>query len=172
MRWTSNLYEETFATPNRKDPMPLTILVVEDEETNMQIISLNLKGLGHRVVPATNPEEGIALARSWQPDIILMDLMFKGATFDGIEAIRRLKADPLTASIPIVAQTAAVLDFAERAVMLAGASGFLHKPFRRKQLVAAIESALQGPPFLSWRQVQLPRQAATSAVYHIAQVRE
>lgn len=121
--------------------MPLRILVVEDEASNLQIIGMNLAMLGYEVLEAINPTRGLELARDAQPDLILMDMMFKGAAFDGLEAIRRLKADPLTRHIPIVAQTASVLDYRAPEVAAAGAAGLLHKPFRRVQLVAAIREA-------------------------------
>jgi CheY-like chemotaxis protein len=124
--------------------MPLRILVVEDEETNMKIISICLQTRGHEVIEAYDPETGLEKARSCQPDIILMDLMFKRASFDGVEAIRRLKADPRTAHIPVLAQTASVLDYSELAVRGAGAEGFIRKPFRRQELLDAIHEALSG----------------------------
>jgi CheY-like chemotaxis protein len=122
--------------------MPLRILVVEDEETNMKIISISLQTRGHVVIEAYEPEAGLAMARELQPDLILMDLMFKRAAIDGVEAIRRLKADPATAAIPILAQTASVLDYSELAVRGAGAEGFIRKPFRRQELLEAIEATM------------------------------
>ncbi|MDB5099326.1 MAG: response regulator [Cyanobacteria bacterium RYN_339] len=144
--------------------MPLTILVVEDEVSNMQIIRLSLQALGHDVQCAFDPESGIRMARDGDPDVILMDMMFKGADIDGLEAIRRLKADPATAEIPIVAQTAAVLDFTERCAVLAGAAGIIHKPFRRRQLVAAIEAAIAGEPIpdVAWHLVPMPAHVRSS----------
>lgn len=126
--------------------MPFRVLVVEDEDTNMQIIGMNLAMLGYEVIEAREPEIGLALARSERPDVILMDMMFKGAQFDGLEAIRRLKADPATADIPVVAQTASVLDYLANEVMGVGAAVLLHKPFRRKQLVDAIAAAAPHAP--------------------------
>lgn len=122
--------------------MPLRILLVEDEESNMKILTLSLQLMGHQVMGAFNPELGLQLAASEQPDLILMDLMFKGATMDGIEAIRRLKADPVTRLIPVVAQTASVLDYTELMVCGAGADGFIRKPFRRKELMVVIEQVM------------------------------
>lgn len=122
--------------------MSLRILVVEDEESNMQIISIALRCRGHHVIEAYEPEAGLRLARSEQPDVILMDLMFKGAKLDGMAAIRRLKSDPTTASIPVIAQTASVMDFTELSVRGAGAEGFIRKPFRRQELLATIEETL------------------------------
>ncbi len=130
--------------------MTFRVLVVEDEVTNMQIIGMNLAMIGYQVIEAHDPELGLALALSEQPDVILMDMMFKGAHFDGLEAIRRLKADPATAHIPIVAQTASVLDYLAPEVRDAGAAILLHKPFRRAELVEAITiAAPHAPPPLA-----------------------
>lgn len=125
--------------------MPFTILVVEDEEMNMKIISVSLRHRGHIVLEATTPQEGLTLAQTQRPDVILMDLMFKNACFDGIEAIRRLKADRRTASIPIIAHTASVLDYKELCVRNAGAEGFIRKPFRRQELLDVIERTIGRP---------------------------
>jgi CheY-like chemotaxis protein len=146
--------------------MPLNILVVEDEASNMHIIRLSLEALGHQVLCAFDPDTGLQMARELAPDVILMDMMFKGAEIDGLEAIRQLKADPVTADIPVVAQTAAVLDFTERCATLAGAAGFLHKPFRRRQLVAAIEAAIAGEPLpdIAWHLVPLSRHVHPSPI--------
>jgi two-component system cell cycle response regulator DivK len=124
--------------------MSLRILVVEDEETNMKIIAISLRHRGHEVLEATNPIDGLAMAREHKPDVVLMDLMFKNAAFDGIEAIRRLKADARTASIPVVAHTASVLDYKELVVRDAGADGFIRKPFRRQELLDVITETLAG----------------------------
>ena len=126
--------------------MPFRVLVIEDEDTNMQIIGMNLALLGYEVLEAREPVHGLALAKAERPDVILMDMMFKGAAFDGLEAIRRLKADPATAGIPVVAQTASVLDYLAGEVLGAGAEVLLHKPFRRKELVAAIAAAAPHAP--------------------------
>jgi CheY-like chemotaxis protein len=125
--------------------MPFTILVVEDEEMNMKIIAVSLRHRGHEVLEATTPQQGLSMAREHRPDIILMDMMFKNACFDGIEAIRRLKADPRTAMIPVVAHTASVLDYKELAVKEAGAEGFIRKPFRRQELLHVIEATIGRP---------------------------
>jgi CheY-like chemotaxis protein len=146
--------------------MPLNILVVEDEASNMHIIRVSLEALGHVVLCAFDPETGLEMARQHEPDVILMDMMFKGAEIDGLEAIRRLKADPATAAIPVVAQTAAVLEFTERCTATAGAAGFLHKPFRRRQLVAAIEAAIAGEPLpdIAWHLLTGPRHVHPSPI--------
>lgn len=122
--------------------MAYTVLVVEDDESNMLILATTLGVLGHHVLQAFCPTTGLKMARQLRPDVILMDLMFKGAPFDGLEAIRQLKRNPLTCGIPIVAQTASVLSYTEQCVRRAGAHGLLQKPFARRQLVAALEAAM------------------------------
>ena len=124
--------------------MTKRILVVEDEASNMHVIAMSLALLGYGVIEASDPEAGLALAVSEQPDVILMDLTFAGSALDGLEAIRRLKAHPLTCTIPVVAQTASVLDYAQAAVAAAGGDALLHKPFKRKQLVEALLAVMPG----------------------------
>lgn len=126
--------------------MSFRVLVVEDDATNMQIIGMNLAMLGYEVIEAHDPELGQQLARREQPDVILMDMRFKGSTIDGIEAIRRLKAEPATAGIPVVALTASVLEYLAVEVRAVGAAILLHKPFRRKELLEALLFAAPHAP--------------------------
>lgn len=146
----------------------MKILVVEDEETNMAIISIALRHRGHDVLCAYCPEVGLTMAVAEQPDVILMDLMFKGATIDGIECIRRLKADPATRHLPVIAQTASVLEYSVLAVRGAGADGFIRKPFRRQELLDAIQQALDKgarafPPTASRTVAQRPAERPLSS---------
>jgi CheY-like chemotaxis protein len=121
----------------------LNILVVEDEETNMNILTIGLRHRGFDVWQAWHPEEGLRMALLQQPDLILMDLMFKNSPIDGIEAIKRLKAHRGTTHIPIIAQTASVFTYCELKVKGAGAEGFIRKPFRRQELLLLIAEVLQ-----------------------------
>ena len=122
--------------------MPLKILVVDDEASNMLILAISLRHRGHLVLEASCPEQALEMARRERPDVVLMDLMFHQASMDGIEAIRRLKADRRTADIPVVAHTASVLDYSELTALGAGAEGFIRKPFRRQELLAVIEQVM------------------------------
>jgi CheY-like chemotaxis protein len=139
--------------------MSLRILVVEDEETTMQIMAISLRHRGHVVLEATSPHMGLRMAVEEQPDVILMDMMFKNATIDGIEAIRRLKSDPRTAGIPVVAHTASVLDYKELCVKNAGAEGFIRKPFRRQELLDVIAQTVGRK--LAHRALAAPRPAVS-----------
>jgi two-component system cell cycle response regulator DivK len=83
------------------------ILIVEDNERNMKLARDVLQFHGFRTVETVSGEEGVIMARDTHPDLILMDISLPG--IDGVEATRRLKGDPSTADIPIVALTASVL---------------------------------------------------------------
>lgn len=82
------------------------VLIVEDNERNLKLVRDVLRFHGFRTVEATTGEHGVALAREHLPDVILMDIALPD--LDGVAATMRLKAQPLTAAIPIVALTASV----------------------------------------------------------------
>ena len=113
-----------------------TLLLVEDNEDNRIIYSTVLRHLGYQVVEAQDGAEAIQLARSVQPDLILMDISIPKV--DGWEATRILRQDPLTASIPIVALTAhALADDRARAAEV-GFSSYLAKPVEPRVVVAEV----------------------------------
>lgn len=105
---------------------PPKILLVEDVEDNRGIVRQLVRRLGWTLLEAEDGEQGIALARSELPDLILMDLSLP--VLDGWEATRRLKTDPLTARIPVVALTAHAMAGDEQAVRALGADGYVAKP--------------------------------------------
>jgi two-component system, cell cycle response regulator DivK len=94
---------------------PSRVLVVEDNPLNLKLVRDVLVHAGFDVVEARSGEDGIARAREYQPDIILMDLQLPG--IDGTEAMRTIKGSPIGSSIPIVALTAfAMSEDRERAL--------------------------------------------------------
>ena len=102
------------------------ILVVEDNERNLKLVRDVLQFAGYEVLSARSGEQGVALARERVPDLVLMDLLLPA--MDGTEALRILRADPLTREIPVVAVTAfAMKDDRERALD-AGFDSYLEKP--------------------------------------------
>jgi two-component system, cell cycle response regulator DivK len=102
------------------------ILVVEDNERNLKLVRDVLQFAGYDVILARSGEQGVALAREWAPDLVLMDLQLP--TMDGTEALRILRDDPLTREIPVIAVTAfAMKDDRERALR-AGFDSYLEKP--------------------------------------------
>jgi CheY-like chemotaxis protein len=114
-----------------------TILLVEDNEDNRIIYSTVLRHLGYEVVEALDGVEAVALARSRQPDLILMDISIP--VMDGWEATRVLRADALTKDIPIIALTAhALADDRERAQAV-GFTAYLAKPIEPRAVVAEVQ---------------------------------
>jgi CheY-like chemotaxis protein len=107
-------------------PPPVRILVVEDNAMNLELATELLEAAGYTVVPARNAEEGLRLARSTKPDLILMDLRLPG--MDGFAAVRALKLDGGTRSIPTVALTAQAMKGDEEMARAAGFDAYLTKP--------------------------------------------
>lgn len=117
-----------------------TILLIEDNELNRDMLSRRLERKGYRIVSAEDGKEGIDLATNLQPDLILMDMSLP--VLDGWEATRQLKNDPRTKSIPIIALTAhAMASDAEKAYQ-AGCDDFDTKPVVLERLLEKIQTAL------------------------------
>jgi two-component system, cell cycle response regulator DivK len=118
-----------------------TILVVEDNAANMTLAVYLLESVGHTVLSATDAEAGLALARAQHPDLILMDIQLPG--MDGLEATTLLKADPATRAIPVIALTALAMKGDEERIRAAGCDGYIGKPMRYKEFLAAVSEHLQ-----------------------------
>lgn len=104
-----------------------TILLIEDSEFNIKLVEAVLKPHGYRLLVARDGETGITLTKSAKPDLILMDLLLPG--IDGYEATRRLRADPETQDITIVALTASTTPEQRQQVVTVGCDGYIAKPF-------------------------------------------
>jgi two-component system, cell cycle response regulator DivK len=116
------------------------ILVVEDNEKNRKLVRDVLTFKGYTVVETDNGEDGVRLAHERQPRLILMDIQLPG--IDGIEALRRIRADEATRAIPVLAVTASAMDRDRQKIMAAGFDGYQSKPLNVKEFVAAVEAAL------------------------------
>lgn len=117
-----------------------TVLVVEDDPANMKLAALLLRSAGYQVLQAVDAQGAIALARSAQPDLVLMDIRLPG--MDGLAATRMLKQDALTRGIKIIAVTGlAMAGDAQRAID-AGCDGYLSKPVSYQSFRATIEQVL------------------------------
>lgn len=122
------------------------ILYVEDDEMNRDMLSRRLERRGYQVVLALNGEQGIAMAQSEAPDLILMDLSLP--VVDGWEAARRLKASPHTQSIPIIALTAHAMAGDMQRALDAGCDDYDSKPIELPRLVSKVEALLnRGPQY-------------------------
>jgi two-component system, cell cycle response regulator DivK len=116
------------------------ILLVEDNEMNRDMLSRRLERRGFQIVIATDGAQGIAMASSDQPDLILMDMSLP--VIDGWEATRRLKADPATRHIPIIAITSHAMSGDRRHALDAGCNDYDTKPVELDRLLSKITALL------------------------------
>jgi CheY-like chemotaxis protein len=119
------------------------ILVVEDNEMNRDMLSRRLKRKGYEVLIAADGAQGVALARSGAPDLILMDMSLP--VLDGWEATRQLKAAPETQSIPIIALTAHAMAGDRGQALAAGCDDYDSKPIELKRLLGKMQALLETP---------------------------
>ena len=116
------------------------ILLVEDNEMNRDMLTRRLERKGFEVVIAVDGQAGVDMASSSSPDIILMDLSLP--VIDGWEATRKIKADPATHSIPVIALTAHAMAGDEQKALQAGCNDYDTKPIDLKRLLGKIEKLL------------------------------
>ena len=118
-----------------------TILVVEDQEDNRQILRDLLANAGFEMIEAEDGVQAIAAASEHRPDLILMDIQLP--MLDGYEATRRIKADPALAAIPIIVVTSYALSGDEDKAKAAGCDAYVAKPYSPRALLAKINEYLQ-----------------------------
>jgi len=135
------LYDlSSWMTASQIDRSP-TILIVEDNEDNRIVYSTMLRHFGFAVDEAENGAEGILKARTGLPDLILMDIAIP--LVDGWEAVQRLKKDPATAGIPIVALTAHAMPADRERAIEVGCDGYLAKPCEPRAVVEEVKRILE-----------------------------
>jgi putative two-component system response regulator len=128
-------------THHQDTPGTDTVLVVDDEAANVDLLQVYLETEGYQVITAYQGEEALEKAFAHQPDLILLDVLMPG--LDGFEVCRRLKADPRTQFVPVIIVTA-LRELKDRiAGAEAGADDFLTKPFDRVELLARVRNLLQ-----------------------------
>jgi two-component system, cell cycle response regulator DivK len=120
--------------------MTKRVLVIEDTPDNRQIIRDLLTAHDFEVLEATDGAAGVAMAKGELPDLILMDIQLP--VMDGYEATRRIKADPATKHIPIIAVTSYALSGYEAKTREAGCDGYVAKPFSPRELLALVKKFL------------------------------
>jgi two-component system, cell cycle response regulator DivK len=119
------------------------ILIVEDNPQSMKLVRDILQVKGYQTIEAETGEEGVRLARERHPALILMDIQLPG--INGIEALQRLRADPVTNPTPVIAVTASVMTQDRSRIMAAGFNGFQSKPISVNQLLATVRETLDKP---------------------------
>jgi len=116
------------------------ILLVEDNEMNRDMLSRRLIRKGYEVVMATDGQEGVAMASSEKPDLILMDMSLP--VIDGWEATRQVKADDATRAIPVIALTAHAMSGEREKCLAAGCDEYDTKPVEFNRLIEKIVALL------------------------------
>ena len=128
----------------RKQKIMYRILLVEDNEMNRDMLSRRLLRRGYEIVMAVDGGEGVEMAGSTQPDLILMDMSLP--VIDGWEATRRIKAAEATRHIPIIGLTAHAMAGDREKAIEAGCDDYDTKPVELDRLIAKIQALLPGKP--------------------------
>lgn len=123
-------------------PSPATILLVDDNPLNLELVADLLEAAGHTVVQAATAEAGIGAALTSAPDLILLDIGLPG--MDGFEAVRVLKGDPRTCDIPTVALTAAAMAGDRQRAIDSGFAHYITKPIDTRAFPREIARLLAG----------------------------
>ncbi len=117
------------------------ILIVDDEKHIIQMLEMNMRTQGYRSISAETGEDGILMAETQNPDLILLDVMLPG--IDGIEACRQLKENPDTRKIPVIMLSAKSQGEDKINGLLGGADDYITKPFSLQELFLRIKAALR-----------------------------
>ncbi len=116
------------------------ILLVEDNPVNRRLAEFLLRSQGYQVRAATNAQEAFDTIKAERPDLILMDVQLPG--MDGLEATRKLKAEPATRDIPVVAVTSYAMKGDREKALAAGCSGYITKPIDKDTFVREVATVL------------------------------
>ena len=119
------------------------ILIVEDNEKNRRLVRDVLQFKGYETIETETGEEGVELARSRQPALVLMDIQLPG--IDGITALKRLREDPTTRAMRVMAVTASAMTQNRQNILDAGFDGYQSKPINVKSFLEAVETLLRRP---------------------------
>ncbi len=117
------------------------VLIVDDNPTNLKLVAYLVKANGYEVETAADAEAAVAAIRVNKPHVILMDLQLPG--IDGLELTRRLKADPVTKDIAIIAVTAYAMKGDEEKALAAGCDDYVTKPIDTRALPQVIARHVQ-----------------------------
>jgi len=117
------------------------ILIVEDNEKNLKLVRDLLQVSGYRTLESITAEDGIIIAKESQPALILMDIQLPGMS--GIEALKVLRADPITEKIPVIAVTASVMTEDSQNIIAAGFNSYQRKPIEIKGFLDEVRRLLE-----------------------------
>ncbi len=117
------------------------ILIIEDNEKNRKLVRDVLQVKGHKTIESETAEEGLKLAIAKSPNLILMDIQLPG--MDGITALKQLRTDPKTKSIPVIAITASAMTYNRVTMLAEGFDGYQTKPIRLKDFLDEVQRVLE-----------------------------
>ena len=117
-----------------------TVLLVEDHDLNTKLVEAILEAAGYQVVVARSAEEGLPLANTLRPALVLMDIDLPG--MDGLAALQLLRTDPQTRAMKVIAITAFAVKGDRELFLAAGFDGYVPKPFQMDELLEAVKAAL------------------------------
>ncbi|HUU73634.1 MAG TPA: response regulator [Burkholderiales bacterium] len=116
------------------------ILIVEDQPLNRKLVRDVLQAKGYRTTEADTGEDGVRVGHEQVPDLVLMDIQLPGIS--GMEALKRLRDDPVTRSIPVIAVTASAMQQNQREILAAGFDGYLPKPININDFLKTVRAKL------------------------------
>ena len=119
------------------------ILIIEDNEKNRRLVRDVLQFKGYQTIESETGEEGVELARSRHPALVLMDIQLPG--IDGITALKQLRGDPATREIRVMAVTASAMTQDRQTILAAGFDGYQSKPINVKGFLEAVQELLARP---------------------------
>jgi two-component system cell cycle response regulator DivK len=119
------------------------ILIIEDNEKNRRLVRDVLQFKGYETIESETGEEGVELARSRQPALVLMDIQLPG--IDGITALKRLREDPATRGIRVMAVTASAMTQDRQTILASGFDAYQSKPINVKSFLEAVQELLARP---------------------------
>ena len=119
------------------------VLIVEDNEKNLRLVRDVLQFKGYRTIEAVTGREGLRLARERKPDLVLMDIQLPDV--DGITALAQLRADPVTAGIPVIAVSDSVMPDEQQRIVASGFDAYITKPLNVRSFVATVERFADKP---------------------------
>ena len=120
--------------------MSARVLIIEDNQTNLELMRYLLQAFGHQVLAASDGREGVSVAREEEPDLIICDIHLP--KLDGFGVIRQLKADQHTQVLPVIAVTAQAMVGDRDKLINAGFDGYLCKPIEPEFFVSQVDSFL------------------------------
>jgi two-component system cell cycle response regulator DivK len=121
---------------------PALVLIIEDNERNRKLARDVLNHAGFDTLEAATAEDGLTLAATCRPGLVLMDVQLPG--IDGVQALRRLRSDPATAGIPVIAVTAFAMKEDRERFLAAGFDNYVEKPLDIRELPRQVAAALDG----------------------------